>query len=106
LRLPAGVVESNYVQGFGAMRSVPWPRRERSVDGLRRSTQQRSCATRRKITKALKEMRKKGLAINPHALANYAGVARKSIYNHRDLLDQIRAETPNPTSARAIQPDA
>jgi hypothetical protein len=72
----------------------------------RRSTQQRSSATRRKITKALKEMRKKGLAINPHALANYAGVARKSIYNHRDLLDQIRAETPNPTAARAIQPDA
>jgi hypothetical protein len=62
----------------------------------RRSTQQRSSATRRKITKALKEMRKKGLAINPHALANYAGVARKSIYNHRDLLDQIRAETPQP----------
>jgi len=77
---------------------------ERSVDGLRRSTQQRSSATRRKITKALKEMRTKGLAINPHALANYAGVAHKSIYHHRDLLDQIRAETPNPTSARPSNP--
>lgn len=68
----------------------------RSLDGLRRSTQQRSTATRRKITKALREMRKKGLAINPHALANYAGIARKSIYNHPDLLKQIRAESTNP----------
>lgn len=62
---------------------------------LRRSTQQRSTATRRKITKALREMRRKGLTINPHALANYAGIARKSIYNHPDLLKQIRAESTN-----------
>ncbi len=74
-----------------------------SVDGLRRSTQQRSAATRRKITKALREMRKQRLAINPHALAKYAGIARKSIHNHPDLLEQIRAEstslTPRPAPA-------
>lgn len=73
----------------------------RSLDGLRRSTQQRSTATRRKITKALREMRKKGLAINPHALANYAGIARKSIYNHPDLLTQIRAESTTPAARPA-----
>ena len=42
-------------------------------------------------------MRKKGLAINPHALAKYAGIACKSVYNHPDLLEQIRAETIKPT---------
>jgi hypothetical protein len=73
----------------------------RSVDGLRRSTQQRSTVTRRKITKALRDMRKKGLAINAHAVANYAGVARKSVYNHRDLLDQIRAESAKPPLSTA-----
>ncbi len=42
-------------------------------------------------------MRRKGLIINAQAVANYAGVARKSIYNHRGLLDQIHAETAKPT---------
>jgi hypothetical protein len=74
----------------------------RSVDGLRRSSQQRSTVTRRKITKALREMHKKGLAINPHALAKYAGIARKSVYNHRDLLEQIRTESAKPTASPAV----
>ncbi len=73
----------------------------RSVDGLRRHSQQRATKTRRKITKALRDMRKQGLAINPHALANYAGIARKSIYNHADLLEQIRAESINPAPTPA-----
>jgi hypothetical protein len=79
----------------------------RSLDGLRRSADTRRTATRRTITKALREMRKKGLAINPHALAKYAGVARKSVYNHRDLLEQIRAEAAKPTPspvAAALEP--
>jgi Family of unknown function (DUF6262) len=77
----------------------------RSLDGLRRSTDKRRTETRGKITKALREMRKKGLAINPHALAKYAGISRKSIYNHPALLKQIRAasdtRTPRPASLTA-----
>ena len=70
----------------------------RSLGGLHRSTQQRSAATRSKITKALREMRKNGLAVNSHALAKYVGIACRSIHNHPELLEQIRAESPRPAS--------
>jgi hypothetical protein len=40
-------------------------------------------------------MRSQGLAINPNALAKYAGIACKSVY-HRDRLEQIRAESAKP----------
>jgi hypothetical protein len=52
--------------------------------------------TDRKIAKAIKDMRRKGLTINPKTVAKHAGVSRKTVYNHRDLFDQIRAETAKP----------
>ncbi|HYB34697.1 MAG TPA: transposase [Mycobacterium sp.] len=74
----------------------------RSVDGLRAHPKQRTTITRRKITKALREIRKKRLAINHHAVANYAGVARTSVYNRTDLLDQIRAQSTKPSITSAV----
>ena len=69
----------------------------RSLDGLRRSTDKRKAATRSKIKKALRDMQRKGLTINVNAVAKYAGVARKTIYNHQSLLDDIRAAGTAPS---------
>lgn len=62
-----------------------------SQEGLARSAARRSADARRKILKALREMGKKGLDINVNAVSRYAGVARKTIYNHPDLLEQVRS---------------
>ncbi|ORW08174.1 transposase [Mycobacterium kyorinense] len=71
----------------------------RSTDGLRASAEKRRQEARAKIKKALREMKKKGLTINPNAVARHADVARKTIYNHRDLLNEVRAAqtAPRPT---------
>lgn len=69
----------------------------RSTDAIVAHAKKRYADTERTIATAIKDMRRKGLTINAHAVANYAGVARKSIYNHRNLLDQIHAETAKPT---------
>lgn len=73
----------------------------RSTEGLLASTKRRKAETRAKIRKALREMKKKGLDININAVANYAHVARKTIYNHPDLEQEIRAAatTAPPRSA-------
>lgn len=63
----------------------------RSTESLLASTKKRKAETRAKIRKALREMKKKGLPININAVANYAQVARKTIYNHPDLENEIRA---------------
>lgn len=68
----------------------------RSTQGLLRHAAQRATATRRKITKAIRDMHKQGLAINPNAVARHAGVARKTIYNHPEILEQIRAMSTKP----------
>lgn len=75
----------------------------RSTDGLRRASTKRRTDARRKIKKALREMQRAGLTINPHALAQHAGIARKTIYNHSDLLTEIRAAatTPRPQLAES-----
>jgi len=74
----------------------------RSTEGLLDSTKRRKAATRAKVRKALREMKKKGRTININAVANYAKVARKTIYNHPDLRDEIRAAAtaprPRPTT--------
>lgn len=74
----------------------------RSTEGLLDSTKRRKAATRAKIRKALREMKKKRLTININAVANYARVARKTIYNHPDLRNEIRAAAtmprPRPTT--------
>lgn len=73
----------------------------RSTEGLLASTKRRKAETRAKIRKALRDMKKKGLPININAVANYAYVARKTIYNHPDLEQEIRAAatTAPPRSA-------
>ena len=73
----------------------------RSLDGLQKHSTKRRTETRAKIRKALRDMKKKGLPININAVANYAHVARKTIYNHPDLEQEIRAAatTAPPRSA-------
>lgn len=73
----------------------------RSTEGLTLATQKRRTEARRKIKKALREMARAGVEINPHAVARHAKVARKTVYNHTDLLDEIRAAkfTPRPQIA-------
>lgn len=68
----------------------------RSTAGLRKASTKSRNDARRKIKKALREMQRAGMNINPHAVARHAGVARKTIYNHTDLFDQIRAASATP----------
>lgn len=69
----------------------------RSTDAIIAHAKKRYAATEKKITQAIKDMRRKGLTINPQTVAKHAGVSPKTVYNHRDLLDQIRAESAKPT---------
>ncbi|CPT71826.1 Putative transposase/integrase [Mycobacteroides abscessus subsp. abscessus] len=59
--------------------------RSRCADGLRRHAQQRSAEIRRRIEKAIRELRKRNEPINVNAVARTAAVARKTIYAHPDL---------------------
>lgn len=68
--------------------------RSRGADGLRRHAQQRSAEVRRRIEKAIRELRKRNEPINVNAVARTAAVTRKTIYAHPDLLERIRAHTP------------
>lgn len=77
----------------------------RSTEGLLASTKRRKAETRAKIRKALREMKKKGLDININAVANYAHVARKTIYNHPDLEQEIRAAATT-APRRSAEPPA
>ncbi|AIC72985.1 Putative transposase/integrase [Mycobacteroides abscessus] len=75
----------------------------RSTEGLRRHTTQLRASTARKIKQAIREMKKKGLPINPNSVSRYSGVSRKTIYNHTDLLTQIRAAANKPVIRPADQ---
>lgn len=68
--------------------------RSPGTDGLRRHAQQRSDDARRRIDKAIRDLRKRGEPINVNAVARTARVTRKTIYAHSDLLERIRAHTP------------
>jgi len=61
-----------------------------ATDGLREHAQQRSLHARASIEKALRQLGEQGAPINVNAVARAAGVSRKTIYNHPDLLDQVR----------------
>lgn len=73
----------------------------RSTAAMVAHAKKRYASTDRKIAKAIKDMRRKGLTINPHTVAKYAGVSRKTVYNHHGLLDQIHAESTKPTLSPA-----
>ena len=62
-----------------------------AVDALRANAQARSSAARKRIDRAIKDLRKRGAAINVKAVSEKAHVARKTIYGHPDLLATIRA---------------
>ena len=68
----------------------------RSTDGLKNASRHRRTEARGKIKKALREMLRTGVPINPNAVARHAGVARKTIYNHPDLFAEIRAASTAP----------
>ncbi|NGX06278.1 DUF6262 family protein [Mycobacteroides franklinii] len=68
--------------------------RSPGTDGLRRHAQQRSDDARRRIDKAIRDLRKRGEPINVNAVARTAQVTRKTIYAHPDLLERIRAHSP------------
>jgi Family of unknown function (DUF6262) len=69
----------------------------RSTDAIVAHAKKRFATTEHKIAKAIKDMRRNGLTINPQTVAKHAGVSRKTVYNHRVLFDQIRAESAKPT---------
>lgn len=76
----------------------------RSTAAMVAHAKKRYADTDRKIAKAIKDMRRKGLTVNPKTVAKHAGVSRKTIYNHHDLFDQIRAEAAKPALNTAPPP--
>lgn len=64
-----------------------------SVDGLLLHARKRSDTARRKIEKALRELRRTEATININAVARKAGVTRQTIYRHADLLEQIQTHS-------------
>lgn len=63
----------------------------RSTAGLVAAAAKSRADARAKIRKAVREMKKKGLPINPNSVARYAGVARRTVYNHTDLYEEIKS---------------
>ncbi len=76
---------------------------EASRAALAASAEFRSEASKRSIEKALKAMRRNGEAINVQAVALRAGLARSTVYRHKELLAQVhrqrRTATPPPEGA-------
>lgn len=66
---------------------------EASITALRNHTQQRSDDVRRRIEGALRDLRRRGATVNVAAVATSAGVTRKAVYAHDDLLARIRAHS-------------
>ncbi|MCB0939143.1 MAG: hypothetical protein E6Q56_10675 [Mycobacterium sp.] len=64
-----------------------------SIAALRSYTKQRSDDVRQRIEGALRDLRRRGAAVNVAAVANRAGVTRKAVYAHPDLLARIRAHS-------------
>ena len=76
-----------------------------AVEGLRRHARQRSQGVRDAIEQALRDLRRRRQPINVNAVARHAGVSRKTIYNHTDLLERIRNHRQQPRAVPA-QPAA
>lgn len=72
-----------------------------AVDGLRRHARQRSQGVRDAIEQALHDLRRRHQPINVNAVARRAGVSRKTIYNHTDLLERIRNHRQQPRAVPA-----
>lgn len=69
--------------------SRPPPPSDKAREGLAAYRAGVSAAKRRDIEKAIRHLRKTGAAINVAAVAARAGVQRKTIYKHPDLIAAI-----------------
>lgn len=69
-----------------------------AIDALREHAHQRSLTARRAIEDAIRALRKGRQPVNVNAVARAAGVTRKTIYKHTDLLERIRAHAKRPRS--------
>ena len=76
-------------------------RPEPAVEGLRRHAQQRSDDARAAIEQAIRELRRRRQEINVNAVARCAGVSRKTVYKHTDLLEKIRNHRRQPRAVPA-----
>jgi hypothetical protein len=65
-----------------------------SLDALAAHTHKRSDTVRTRIEKALRDMRRQNAANTISSVSRRAGVTRKSIYRHEDLVAGIRAHRP------------
>lgn len=66
-----------------------------ATETLREAARQRSDRARRAIEQAVRDLGSRRQPINVNAVARQAGVTRRTIYNHVDLLEQIRAQGAN-----------
>lgn len=78
------------------------PPSDHALAALDAHAKKRSADVRARIDKALTALRRSGGPININAVAARAGVTRKTIYNHPDLREKIRAQAtvtpaPDPT---------
>lgn len=72
-----------------------------ATQGLLRHAKARSDDARSRIDKAIRDLRRRGEAVNVNSVARAAGVTRKTVYRHTDLLARIRAHNPlRPTAAQ------
>ena len=69
--------------------SQPPPPGEKAKQGLARYRDTVATAKRRDIDKALRDLRKANAAITVAAVAARAGVSRKTVYKHKDVIATI-----------------
>ena len=73
---------------------------------LARFQRHRSQAIREAILAAVRELDRDGLQVNVSAVARKAGVDRSYLYEHPDLLEQIRALGSSRSAHRPTRPAA
>lgn len=82
----------------------PPPPSDKAREGLAAYRAGVSAAKRRDIEKAIRHLRKTGAAINVAAVAARAGVQRKTIYKHPDLIAAINQYRHHRTALRRTRP--
>jgi hypothetical protein len=85
------------------MSRKPPPPTDKALQGMARYRDAVAKDIRRAIEKAIGHLRKNNAAINVSTVATHAGVHRKAIYKHRDLvavMDQYRHH-PTPADSAA-----
>uniref|UniRef100_UPI003F58AC12 DUF6262 family protein n=1 Tax=Mycolicibacterium neoaurum TaxID=1795 RepID=UPI003F58AC12 len=85
-------------------RKPPPPPTEKALLGLAKHRKAISAAKRRDIEKALAHLRKTNATINVSTVARRAGVTRKTIHKHKDLLAVIDQYRHHPHTGAPAQP--